>query len=161
VRMPWDAAPAEPAAVAAPAAEPELILAASEPEPEVAHADPALPWDLSLSAPEPEPVHVEAAELAAMPWNLHQEQHELLPAGRRSRIVHARPTAMAQDWGLPWPRPAVPTDGVAIADPRLWHAQERLGMVREDLDRIGAPSFGAVRPEGSAWLKRLNEFGAP
>lgn len=117
-----------------------------------------MPWDLSLSAPEPEPVHVEAAELAAMPWNLNAEQHELLPAGRGARFVQPRPSAIAQDWGLPWPRPVVPTSGLSIQDPRVWHAQQRIEAVREDLDRIGAPSFGAAKPEGSTWLKRLSEF---
>lgn len=159
-----EAVPPAPTAPAVPTtgeASPEVLVAHSDPEPALAHADPALPWDLSLGAPEPEPVHVEAAELASMPWNLHEEQHEMLPAGRVSSLVPARPTQLAQDWGLPWPRPVVPTGGLAIADPKLWHAQERIGMVREDLDRAGAPSFGAVKPEGRAWLKRLHEFGAP
>lgn len=142
-------------------ASPVVVVAHSEAEPALAHADPALPWDLSLSAPEPEPVHVEAAELAAMPWNLHSEQHELLPAGRTSSLVAARPSQLAHEWGLPWPRPVVPTGGLAIADPKLWHDQERLAAVREDLNKVGAPSFGTVKPEGSAWLKRLHEFGAP
>lgn len=151
---------AEAAGVASPV-EPALIEARSDPEPVVAHADPALPWDLSVSAPEPEPVHVEAMELAAMPWNLHSEQHELMPAGRAASFAPARPTQLAQDWGLPWPRPVVPTGGLAIADPKLWHNQERIESVREDLAKAGAPSFGAVKPEGSAWLKRITEFGAP
>lgn len=142
-------------------ASPGVVVAHSDAEPALAHADPALPWDLSLSTLEAEPVRVEAAELAAMPWNLHSEQHELLPAGRTSSRVAVRPSQLAHEWGLPWPRPAVPTGGLAIADPKLWHDRERLAAVREDLDRVGAPSFGAVKPEGSAWLKRLHEFGAP
>lgn len=154
------AAPAPPP-TPRPAPAPEIVVAQSAPEPEVAHEAPSMPWDLSLSAPEPEPVHVEAAELAAMPWNLHTEQHELLPAGRETRFAPQRPTAMAPDWGLPWPRPVAPTDGLAIADPRVWHQQQRIQAVRDDLDKIGAPSFGAVKPEGSAWLKRLSQFGGP
>lgn len=149
---------APPAAPPAPPEASPLLVAASEPAPVVAHEDPAMPWDLSLSTPEPEPVHVEAAELAAMPWNLHSEQHEMLPAGRAATFAPQRPTAMAHDWGLPWPRPVPPTGGLAIADPRIWHVQERVEQVREDLNKAGAPSFGAVKPEGSSWLKRLHEF---
>ncbi|HVM46241.1 MAG TPA: hypothetical protein VM582_09925, partial [Candidatus Thermoplasmatota archaeon] len=143
---------------------------APEPTPVVVAPAPAL----AAARPEPEPVHVEAAELAQMPWNLRDDQHEMLPAGRTTRLAPARPTlvdnlapraprpgAMAHDWGLPWPRPVAQTGGLAIADPKVWHAQERIHSVREDLDRIGAPSFGAVKPEGSAWLKRLTEFGGP
>lgn len=155
---PFDRAPAPmPAPLAEP---PALLVAHSDPEPEVTHADDALPWDLSLSSPDPEPVHVEAAELLLMPWHAAaDDQHELMPAGRSARHAPARPTAMAHEWGLPWPRPVAPTDGLAIADPRIWHAPERMQAVREDLDRAGAPSFGVAKPEGSAWLKRVSELG--
>lgn len=146
-----------------PAPEPELIEAASQPEPEVAHAPPlleegTLPWDIALATPEPAPVELPEEEFESMPWNV--VHHQLLPSGRQSRLPAPRPT-QAHDWGLPWPRPMAPTDGLAVADPRLWHAQERIGAIREDLDRIGAPSFGVAKPEGSAWLKRLHEFGSP
>lgn len=177
-------APAEPAALLAAHVEPPVedvfILAHDEPAPEVAHAEPdtPLPWDPSAPVPEVEPAHVEPIELLALPWIHEMDHHEELPAGRRTRAHHhvarattapqhhedaaaLRAVARAPDWGLPWPRPVAPTDGLSKADPNLWRAPERMMAMREDLARAGAPSFGAVKPEGSAWLKRISEFGAP
>lgn len=165
---------------AAPEPQDVLIIAHDEPAPEVAHAEPdtPLPWDPSVQAPEIVPAHVEPLELLALPWIDEMDHHEELPAGRQTRAPHhlvratlhpqhledahaLRQAARNPDWGLPWPRPAVPTDGLSKADPRIWQAPERIMAVREDLARAGAPSFGAVKPEGSAWLKRITEFGAP
>lgn len=117
---------------------------------------PALPWDPATRAPEPELAHVEPIELLAMPW-VHEmdPEPEVTTGGRSTRIDAPRPT-LTPDWGLPWPRPSAPMDGVALADPRIWRAQDRIRAVREDLEGRGAPSFGAVTPEGSAWLKRLS-----
>jgi len=61
-------------------------------------------------------------------------------------------------WGLPWPRPLHPTDGLAIADPSIWGNRDRVQAIRDDLDKQGGSSFGTFRPEGSAWLKRLQSF---
>lgn len=153
---------------------PESVVPVSDPVaevvlPEVASAPEApallevghLPWGTESVAADMASVTVEEDEFEAMPWNV--VHHQLLPSGRESRIHTARPSTVP-DWGLPWPRPAAPTDGLAIADPRLWNAKERMGAIREDLDRKGAPSFGVVKPEatgsGSAWLKRLNDSGS-
>lgn len=178
------AAPAEPAplleAHAAPEPEEILVIAHDEPAPEVAHAEPdsPLPWDPAVQAPEVVPAHVEPLELLALPWIDEMDHHEELPAGRQTRAPHhlvratlhpqhvedahaLRQVARNPDWGLPWPRPAAPMDGLSKADPAIWRAPERIMAVREDLARAGAPSFGAVKPEGSAWLKRISEFGAP
>ena len=143
-------APALPALAAPP---PEPLLPAHEP-------DTPLPWDPALRSPEVEPAHVEPIELLAMPWAHEGEHVEVLEAGRATRPATFRPT-QAPDWGLPWPRPMAPMDGVAKVDPKLWQVPERIAAVREDLERAGATSLGAVRPEGSAWLKRITEFGAP
>lgn len=152
--------------VAPPAQEPSLIVAASEPEPEVAHAPEApalleegrLPWEIVAAAPESVTLQIPEDEFESMPWNV--VHHQVIASGRTNRLAAPRPTTVA-DWGLPWPRPVAPSDGLAVADPKLWHARERLGAIREDLDRAGAPSFGVAKPEGSAWLKRLHEFGSP
>lgn len=116
-----------------------------------------MPWDRAPPAPEPPVAHVEPLELAAMPWFAHDDgQHEMLPAGR-SRPAFARPT-ITPDWGLPWPRPQAPMGGLSIHDPKVWNAPERLEHMREDLGAKGAPSFGAIKPEGSPWLKRMSEL---
>lgn len=164
--MPWDSpfdrappAPAPPPSLSR--AEPELVIAASEPAPEVAHAEDAMPWGGEPSPlPEIVPAEVDPLEMLAVPW-IHELESgvEALPAGRATRIgAGFRPT-QAPTWGLPWPRPVVPTDGLSIADPKIWRTPERLTAMREDLDRAGAPSFGAAKPEGSAWLKRVSEYG--
>lgn len=127
--------------------------------------DPRFPWPV---APAREPsfsLRVPAEEFALMPWNSPhalllsastaptEDSHDLLVTQRKP-IGIARPTQVP-NWGLPWPRPVKPVDGLAIADPKLWGAQPRLTAVREDLDRVGGGSFGAVKPEGSNWLKRI------
>ena len=153
-----------------------MIEAASRPEPEVAHWEgPALPWDPKSPVAEPPALAIAEEEFESMPWNVVHTQ--LMPAGRQTRPGGSRPTMAPQhsedaeavrriraapDWGLPWPRPGMPADGMAISDPRIWRSQERVQAVRDDLERVGAPSFGAVKPEGgSAWLKKLHEFGSP
>jgi hypothetical protein len=157
---------------------PSARPALEEPAPGVVHGEPdtPLPWDPTYEAPEVEPARVEPMELLALPWIGEMESAEELPAGRETRHAAGRPTMAPQamqdaealrrarlspDWGLPWPRPVVPADGLAKADPRIWNAPERIMAIRDDLDRAGVPSFGAVKPEGSAWLKRLSEFPGP
>jgi hypothetical protein len=118
--------------------------------------------------PTPEPplaLAVPAEELAAMPWNAphvllqatpspDEVHHELVLTERRP-LGALRPTQLP-DWGLPWPRPVAPTDGLALHDPKLWGNRERVRAVRDGIDRAtGGASFGAVKPDGSAWLKRL------
>lgn len=125
----------------------------------VDEGSPALPWDPAMQAPEPAPVVVPEDEFEAMPWNV--VDNVLLPAGRQTRAAGHRPTLTSPDWGLPWPRPMAPMDGLAKVDPAIWKAPERIQAIRDDLERSGAPSFGVAKPEGSAWLKRLSEFGSP
>lgn len=123
----------------------------------LAPGDDPMPWGPIAVDHEPVPTEVEPYELLAMPWHAaDDDQHEMLPAGRDPREAHPHGT-LAQEWGLPWPRPVPPMDAVSRADPSVWHAQERLDAVREDLTAHGAPSFGAVRPDGSAWLRRLDQ----
>lgn len=159
---PEPSAPAEPVA--------DFIEATSFEPPTVAHAsaEAGLPWEPVLAAAEPAAVlTVTQEELASLPWATPtdapaaEEDHvELLPGNARPRQYSDHPTAMtAASWGLPWPRPVAPSDGLAIADPRIWKTAERIHAVREDLDKVGAPSFGAAPTEGSAWLKRLSQFG--
>lgn len=138
-------------------ADPPVVVAASLPEPALAHGELRLPWDPSVAIEEPTPMHVEPMELLAMPWAHEGEHVEVIESGRTTRHAPERPT-VNPGWGLPWPRPVPSMDGVAIADPRVWQAPERIMAVRQDLDRIGAPSFGVAKPEGSQWLKRLSEF---
>jgi hypothetical protein len=139
----------------APAAAPALVI------------EGALPWDPAVPVAEAaRSIEVTAGELAALPWHDHapiEEHVEVMSGSPRSRRHVERPTvAGALDWGLPWPRPVPATDGLSIADPRIWNAQERMHAVREDLEAArGASSFGAVKPEGSPWLKRVQGFGAP
>lgn len=125
--------------------------------------EPVLPWGAGPARPEPEvaPARVDPMEVMAMPWHhpvhaLPEEHVEVLPGNARPRhpVPLLRPT-QAPDWGLPWPRPVPPADALAIADPALWGARDRMRAVREDLDRAGGGSFGQVKPDGSAWLKRL------
>lgn len=133
-----------------------------------------LPWEIPATAAPPAApatttVNVSAAELAALPWHAHapiEEHVEVMPGNARPRRFADRPTTRPPDagatWGLPWPRPVVPTDGLSVADPRIWSAQERVHAVREELDaRLGAASFGAVKPDGSPWIKRIQTFGSP
>jgi hypothetical protein len=153
---------AELLAIALPAHEPELLLEAHvEPVAAVAAVAPPeplcvppLPW----SGPAPEPAivaaHVEPLELLALPWHAELGEPAEVTLMERRPAGALRPTQMP-DWGLPWPRPIAATDGLAIADPKLWGNQERMRAVREDLVAKGAPSFGQIKPEGSAWLKRL------
>lgn len=150
---PADLAPAPPGPAPGPTGPPS-------PPSLVDEGSPALPWTPQASASEPVPeIIVPEAEFEAMPWNV--VHHTLLPAGRQTRPGTPRPSMTPQDWGLPWPRPVVPMDGIAKSDPRLWQSQERIQAIREDLERAGAPSFGATKPDGSAWLKRISEFGSP
>ena len=150
---PSASAPASASALAPPPS-PALVA------PPIGPSDP-MPWGEPAPDVEPPAAHVEPIELLAMPWiGEDAEQHDLIAGGRTTRIAPPRPT-LAADWGLPWPRPVPPADALAIQDPRIWRAPERLMAVREELDKVGAPSFGAVKPEGSAWLKRMTEFGAP
>lgn len=158
--------PALAAALPPPAAEVVVTVAAPAPEPALV-IEGTLPWDPAVPVAEPAPaIQVTAGELAALPWHDHapiEEHVEVMVGSPRARRHVERPTvAGAPDWGLPWPRPVPPTDGLSIADPRIWHAQERMHAVRESLDLAGgASSFGAVKPEGSAWLKRVQGLGAP
>lgn len=145
---------AELLAIALPAHESEPLLPAhveAEPEPLCV---PPLPW----SGPAPEPaiaaVHVEPLELLALPWHAELGDAAEVTVLERRPAGMMRPTQMP-DWGLPWPRPIAATDGLAIADPKLWGNQARMQAVRDDLVAKGAPSFGQIKPEGSAWLKRL------
>ena len=164
-----DAAPAvelPPMPAPEPVAEAALPVASVTVEPGL-----ALPWDVAAPAPQPEPVvQVTAAELAALPWHVHapiEEHVEVMQGAPRARRFVDRPTVTGgapdgASWGLPWPRPVAPTDGLSIADPRLWASQERVHAVRENLDaQMGAASFGAVKPEGSPWIRRLQSFGTP
>ena len=160
----WESDPAAPMPWDAPA-----------PMPATADAAPALPWAAEAAAAAPEPAAaVTAEELQALPWNAPSADQEedddvelVEPAAPmpRPRALLEHPTVVAQDgraWGLPWPRPVAPADGLSIADPKLWAARERIHAVREDLDRLGAPSFGAAPPApGSAWLKRLQQGLGP
>jgi hypothetical protein len=145
----------------------ELVLAASDPAPEVAHTPNApalleeghLPWEIMATAPDTLTLTLPDDEFESMPWNV--VHHQIIVSGRSTRLDAPRPTTVP-DWGLPWPRPAgLISEGLSVADPKLWHARERLGAIREDLDRAGAPSFGSAKPpEGSTWLKRLNGSGS-
>jgi hypothetical protein len=127
--------------------------------------DPRLPWPVGPTPEPPLALAVPAEELAAMPWNAphvllqatpspDEAHHELVLTERRP-LGALRPTQLP-DWGLPWPRPVAPTDGLALHDPKLWGNRERVQAVRDGIDRAtGGASFGAVKPDGSAWLKRL------
>lgn len=125
--------------------------------------EPVLPWGPGPARAEAEvlPAAVDPLEVMAMPWHhpdhaLPEEHVEVMPGNARPMLPAPllRPT-QAPDWGLPWPRPVPPADALAIADPSLWGARERMRAVRDDLDRMGGGSFGSVKPDGSAWLKRL------
>ncbi|MFA5861112.1 MAG: hypothetical protein WDA16_05405 [Candidatus Thermoplasmatota archaeon] len=160
----------EPARTTAPAAAPARVpalaptAARAETTPHAPDIDPRFPWPV---APAREPsftLRVPAEEFALMPWNLPrvllqaapipgEDHHDLVVTDRKPSGI-TRPTQVP-NWGLPWPRPVNPADGLAIADPKLWGAQSRLLAVREEFDRAGGSSFGAVKPEGSNWLKRL------
>lgn len=121
---------------------------------------PELPWDRAPKPPETGPtLTIPEDEFEAMPWNV--VDNVLMPAGRHTRAGPAFRPSQTPDWGLPWPRPMAPMDGLSKADPALWGSQDRIRAIRDDLERAGAPSFGATKPEGSAWLKRLSEFGPP
>lgn len=141
---------AELLATALPPHEPELMLPAHVEEPLCV---PPLPW----SGPAPEPAFADVAvaplEMLALPWHAELEATDLTVIQRRPAGA-MRPTQVP-DWGLPWPRPVAPADGLAIADPKLWGNQERMRAVRDDLAATGGGSFGQFKPEGSAWLKRL------
>lgn len=161
---------AEPQPESEPAPVVDYIEAPSYAAPELAHAslDAEMPWAVAATQPEPVAVlSIAHEELAALPWHVPaaaegEEDHvELLPGNPRQRRFVDHPTAAASGWGLPWPRPVAPADGLAIADPRIWKTADRLHAVREDLDKVGAPSFGAAPSEGSQWLKRISQFGAP
>lgn len=128
---------------------PEMIVAHDEPAPEVAHSDDAMPWG---SAPlvEAEVAHapVEPIELLAFPWIANaepsDEHHDLTHHERTRRGFAQRPTT-APSWDMPW-RPGQPsTEAIALNDPRIWRGPERMLAIRSDLDKIGAPSFGAVK----------------
>lgn len=156
-----------PPAVAEAAPAIATVQAPDEPAPLVEDG-PALPWDPKLPLAEaPLLVQVTAAELAALPWHAHapiEEHVEIMAGSPRARRHVERPTLApsldAHSWGLPWPRPVPSTDALSIADPRIWSSQERVHAMREDLDaRVGAASFGAVKPEGSAWIRRMQTFG--
>lgn len=165
--------PAMPAAEPATVLAAEPVVAADLPVPEplglpyaetpvtaeapVIEDAPALPWAVGVAPTEPAAAAlVEDHEVQAMPWNARD--HEITTREPARRETQPHPTQLfPQDatWGLPWPRPVAPSDGLSIADPALWNVRERMMGVRDGLDQKGAPSFGAVTPEGSAWLRRL------
>lgn len=123
--------------------------------------EPVLPWHGPAPSLDVEPAAVDPMEVLAMPWfqvahaRVDEQVEVMAGSPRAPRGPAFRPTQMP-DWGLPWPRPPTPADGLAIADPRIWGARERVRAVHDDLDRKGGGSFGQVRPaDGSAWLKRV------
>lgn len=125
--------------------------------------EPVLPWHGPAPSLDVEPAVVDPMEVLAMPWHhpdhARPDEHVEVMAGNdrpRPLAPLLRPT-QAPDWGLPWPRPPAPADGLAIVDPKLWGTRERVRAVHDDLDRMGGGSFGQVKPGGdpSAWLRRL------
>lgn len=163
VRTPTPGAPPE-VRTPTPVATPEVpapavdgVVVAHDELPALAQLDDPMPWgDAAAVDAEPEPAHVPAHEMMHVPWVHEDEHHEELPAGRERRHFADRPTQNGS-WGLPWPRPTAPMDGLSRADPKIWGNGERLAAVRHTLDQAGATSFGAVKPEGSAWLKRIGD----
>lgn len=124
--------------------------------------EPALPWDPAVAVaadlgPEIVPT---PHELLALPWQVGvKDDHAvMLAAGREVRGAPARPT-LVPDWGLPWPRPVPPADGLAVADPALWKMHDRTLAMRDRLDAGGAASFGAVVPKPDPWLKKVQTPG--
>lgn len=160
-------------------------------EAETIECVPPLPWSVAVAPDEaagPLLATVTLDELAAMPWfvppppvappvatlavapivaaravEAGEPEFEIMTGTPRPRGGAHHPTLVPQlpNWGLPWPRPTAPADGLALHDPSLWSARERVHAMREDLDRAGGSSFGAVRPQGSAWLKRIQQFDGP
>jgi hypothetical protein len=161
--------------------EPEYAVAAlvePAPLPEIV---PTLPWATPAPAEAAPALELPEEEIDAMPWS-PRYHHEIMAGSPRRVDPLPHPTAMplapqgpapfgasldrlqpalAPNWGLPWPRPPTPDGGLAMHDPALWGARERVAAVREDLALQGSASFGAVKPEGSGWLKRIQHFGAP
>jgi hypothetical protein len=153
-----------------------FVVAPSAQAPRSARAvvtEPALPWDVDVLVAEPVAAHVAVGELLAFPWNSveslasraaeEDEHHEVMAGSPRRVPLLDHPTSFiapqGPNWGLPWPRPVAQADMVARADPSVWHGPERLAAMREDLEKAGAPSFGAAKPDGSAWLRKITDAG--
>lgn len=154
---------------ALPAPAPEILLPAHvEPVAAEPLAVPALPWDASVPPADPfqtaeVTLEVTPHDLLAMPWAFHDEHVEVMEAGRAPKLT-VRPTTdlhpEARNWGLPWPRPVVPADGLAIADPRIWNNQGRLDALHAQYDAVATKlSAPAPGPDAAAWLKRLQLDG--
>lgn len=154
--------PAPEPLVATPEVAPPAAVLPPAPVPVLVEDGPALPWDPSVPPVEPSiTIEVTAGELLALPWHQNasvEETVEIVATPRKPR-GGMRPTMMVPDggsWGLPWPRPVASTEALSRADPRIWSSQERVHAMREELDAsVGAASFGAVKPEGSPWLRRM------
>jgi hypothetical protein len=127
----------------APHVEAPIPPALPEPEPLVV---PQLPWDLASPSPDPfdaapTPM-VTPHEMLAMPWTAYADEDEHMEITQTVRGVRGttvRPSTDlhpdARHWGLPWPRPVSPADGLAIADPRIWNNKGRLDVLHADFDR--------------------------
>lgn len=137
--------------------------------PPAAETVPFLPWDPQTVAPEAPIVHVTPEELARLPW------HDAPPSPEDTATPHLQPLPAPlapswqairrtpMDWGLPWPRPGggITPEALSRSEPHVWGQSERMAKMREALERQGAPSFGAARPEGSAWLSKLRDGAGP
>lgn len=136
------------------------------PAPTVLDVFPPLPW----SSPAPQTavatVTLTDDDRFAMPWNPRppEPDHEVMAGSPRRVKTVDHPTSLQgvpPNWGLPWPRLTAPADGLALHDPTLWSAKDRVHALREDLELKGGSSFGAVQNQGSAWLKRIQSYGSP
>jgi hypothetical protein len=155
-----------------PAVAPVPAPSVAEPEPAIV---PALPWDASVPPSDPfstlqVSLEVTPHEILAMPWTLHPdspvEDHVEITSTRRGpRGSTVRPTTDlhpdAKHWGLPWPRPVTPADGLAIADPKIWNNPARLESLHASFD-ARASKLSAPTPPGTPdpnWLKKLQFDG--
>ncbi len=135
---------------------------------------PPLPWDASVPPADPfstaqVTLEVTPHEILAMPWTLHPdtpvEEHLEITETKRGPRGTLRPTTDlhpdSKHWGLPWPRPRTPADGLAIADPKIWSNPQRLESLHASFDARAAKLAGpGPAPEGGSWLKRLQFDGA-
>lgn len=146
----------------------ETIPTPAPPAPPVLDVFPPLPWQIPAAEPDTTTsITISDDERFAMPWNPRpiEPDHEVMTGSPRRVQKVDHPTSLQgvpPNWGLPWPRQgAAPSDGLALHDPTLWSAKDRVHALREDLDLKGGSSFGAVQNQGSAWLKRIQSFGSP